>query len=292
MTTTTDSTTFTSTAKDWEVDTSGDDEVWTCDKEGFADLRILITQDPYPESPREWSNLWKLNLSVNRYGLPWEDELFGDAKKPNTTKLSEFVSIWQVYKSESPNRVKALRDLLTEYEDYAYHGFDEDGNEPDWYHESWGDDDVLAHVRDNYPVDDYLVVPVYAYIHGGIALSVGRGGQFSDPWDSGTAGFALLDINDACHWFMVDREDFDPAQAYKNLEGEIETYNQYLCGDVWGYIVERLNRYAKIIGDTVDVNETLDNWEAVESCSGYYGSDTALEEAVLMAKYIANDKED
>jgi len=91
----------------------------------------------------------------------------------------------------------------------------------------------------------YHVYPVYAYIHSGVCLSLGNNTYpFTDRWDVSFSGFAL-----------VKREgSYTLKQAYKQAEGLIETWNQYLQGEVYGYAVEDLNG------------------EEVESCWGFYGA--------------------
>src|SRR6185295_6167483 len=73
--------------------------------------------------------------------------------------------------------------------------------------------------------------PLFMYAHSGVALSLGRGGQFSDPWDSGQVGFVLVNKKAEPHWRLQ-------ANALKAAECLVEQWNQYLSGDVWGYVVE------------------------------------------------------
>jgi hypothetical protein len=98
----------------------------------------------------------------------------------------------------------------------------------------------------------FVILPVYAYEHGGITISTG---PFSCPWDSGQVGFIYCTTAD------VQREwngDKDKAIAY--LKGEVNTYDQYLRGDVWGYVIE----------DSAG--------EVVDSRYGFFGRDLCKEE--------------
>lgn len=64
--------------------------------------------------------------------------------------------------------------------------------------------------------EKYLIIPIYAYIHGGISLSL-RG--FSCPWDSGTAGFLLFDSS---VW------DKDKAKEYAEMKvKKLDAYYNY-----------------------------------------------------------------
>jgi hypothetical protein len=62
---------------------------------------------------------------------------------------------------------------------------------------------------------------------------------------------------------MDNPEAHIETRAIKYLEGEIETYDDYLRGNVYGYILEELVED----GDPEDKND----WEEIESCWGFYG---------------------
>ena len=103
-------------------------------------------------------------------------------------------------------------------------------------------------------LDAVVVLPLYLYDHGGITMSTG---QFSCRWDSGQVGFIYATREKVFKEF--GRKDLAKAieRATKVLEGEVETYDHYLRGDVYGYTL-----YAP--GD-----EDLD--DSIESCWGYLG---------------------
>lgn len=71
---------------------------------------------------------------------------------------------------------------------------------------------------------EYHVFPVYAYIHSGVALSLGRDSYpFNDRWDVSTTGFLLIAKE---QWPEED-------EAFKCGEAVIEEWNHYLCGNTW-----------------------------------------------------------
>jgi len=111
---------------------------------------------------------------------------------------------------------------------------------------------------------DAVVLPMYMYDHSGITISTS---PFSCPWDSGQIGFIAISKEKARKeygWKLITKARKEKLTKY--LEGEVETYDQYLRGDVYGY-------------------EVLDeNGEQEDSCWGYYGLDSAIEEAKAMAK--------
>ncbi len=78
-------------------------------------------------------------------------------------------------------------------------------------------------------------LPVYMLSHSGVAVST-KG--FGCPWDSWQAGYISIYREDLLKAFGKRR--MSPKlrkQAVDILEAEITTYNQYLQGDIYGYVV-------------------------------------------------------
>ena len=86
----------------------------------------------------------------------------------------------------------------------------------------------------------YHAFPVFAYIHSGVSLSLGKSEYpFTDPWDVSFKGFALI----------------RQAKGQKMAEGLIESWNAYLSGNVYGYqVVDAMG-------------------EEMDSCWGFYGDE-------------------
>ena len=94
----------------------------------------------------------------------------------------------------------------------------------------------------------YYYFPVYAYIHSGVSLSLGRY-DFLCPgehlyWDVSFKGFALIEKNEYAN---------NSEEAYKLAKSLLNTWNDYLSGNVYDFIVY----------DSDDNN--------IDSCSGFYG---------------------
>jgi len=104
----------------------------------------------------------------------------------------------------------------------------------------------------------YHVRRLYAYIHSGVALSLGRAGQFADQWDSGLIGAVCIKVGVVGHGWK-----HGITACAVNL---ISTWNDYLSGSVYGYLIE-------------DKEETL-----IDSCWGFYGLDYCKEQAIVAAK--------
>ena len=117
-------------------------------------------------------------------------------------------------------------------------------------------------------------LPVYAMVHGGSSISTTA---YNCPWDSGRSGWVYCTREKAIAEF--GRKILSAAVKERTLNclrGEVETFNQYLAGEVYGYIVER----AEIGG-----------WEQLDSCWGYYGLEYATEAAQSAATYYAEGVE-
>lgn len=132
----------------------------------------------------------------------------------------------------------------------------------------------------------YWIFLVEAYIHSGVRLSLFSGTK-QCIWDSSVSGYIL-----------ASKKEFELEETARNAaEGLIKTWNQYLSGDVWGFIVEKPTTYYRItkknLNDLNDAGnieyETIiefsdieDEWVEVDSCWGFYGEDAAIDEAKLV----------
>jgi hypothetical protein len=120
---------------------------------------------------------------------------------------------------------------------------------------------------------NYVILPLYLYDHSGITMSTG---PFSCPWDSGKVGFIYVSMERARkEWSGTDEEIREKAKKY--LRSEVEEYDQYLTGDVWGY---RIFETAS--------EEDDEEGEEHDSCWGFYGMDYCMEEAKSTAEYRAS----
>lgn len=100
------------------------------------------------------------------------------------------------------------------------------------------DDESLAIIRER-----YHVIPLRAYIHSGVALSLGTSYPFNCPWDSMWVGAVLA----------AKQEWPTPEAAEYAAQSLVNEWNDYLSGNVWSYESEDAQ------GDVVG------------SCGGFYG---------------------
>lgn len=123
---------------------------------------------------------------------------------------------------------------------------------------------VVAYARQT----NSLLFNLYMYEHSGVALSLSNSHYpFNDHWDAGQLGFVLVDRKKAMKEFGKKRLTKQLKQKIRQIiEGEVETYNQYLAGDVYGFVISQNN-------------------EHVDSCWGFYGQDDCLNEAKAIVDY-------
>jgi len=111
-----------------------------------------------------------------------------------------------------------------------------------------------------------ILLPVYMYDHSGVVLSLesfhGRLPQGHAEFDSFQCGWVLID-RDKTKKLLCARafNEVIKKKARENIEGELTVLNQWLSGDVWGYVIKDKDG------------------EQVDSCWNYYGLDTVRDEA-------------
>lgn len=138
-------------------------------------------------------------------------------------------------------------------------------------------------------------LPLWLYDHSGITMSCGaRTGQFADRWDSGCVGWIVLlkktvmdevgveyvldengerikvehkHENGQSTWSFLTRpltEETWRKRAVEIMKADVELYDQYLTGSVYGYVLYE--------AEPVEGDDSPD-WNEVDSTWGYYGDD-------------------
>ena len=118
--------------------------------------------------------------------------------------------------------------------------------------------------------DDVVRLPLYLYDHGGLTMSTS---PFSCDWDSGQVGWIYAKLEDP-----KDASARARARVTKNLIGEVEVYDMYLRGEVYGYRVYKHG----------DDEEWL--LEEVGSCWGFYGDHDKSGLFDAVKQEISNEK--
>lgn len=132
------------------------------------------------------------------------------------------------------------------------------------------DDEAEALRRGGFPLlrrylrrfsDVAYLAPLGMLDHSGVHIWVGGGSHWSDAqgWDSGTCGYAYITNKGAAEL----GPDYTPAQC---IEDEVKTLDQYLRGDVYGFIIKD------------------EDGEHLDSCWGHFGFEYVKEAALEAAE--------
>ena len=112
-----------------------------------------------------------------------------------------------------------------------------------------------------------IVLPLYLYDHSGITMSTSA---FSCPWDSGQVGYIYVTPEKIRKEYSVKRISRQLRERVTQyLKNEVEIYDHYLTGNVWGFVVEN--------GPEGEH----------DSCFGFFGDDLAG-----MKEHVANELHD
>ena len=103
--------------------------------------------------------------------------------------------------------------------------------------------------------DDMISLPLYLYDHSGITMNTTG---FSCPWDSGQVGRICVSRERVVAEYG---KDYTVEQIESILRSEVEEYDKYIRGEVYGYEIQ--------FADDVDP----------DSCWGFIGYDHCMEAA-------------
>lgn len=131
-------------------------------------------------------------------------------------------------------------------------------------------DKQVEHPLDAVPPDAEVMLPLYLYDHSGVTM---RTRPFSCYFDSGQVGYIYVTRDEILAEYGGKRLTKSKREkARRVLQAEVEIYDQWLVGDVWGYIVK-------------DMDSVYD------SCYGFFGYDYCLNEAKsIVDNYIARER--
>jgi len=109
-----------------------------------------------------------------------------------------------------------------------------------------------------------LVLPLYLYDHSGISMSTNRSYPFNCLWDSGQVGWIYCTYEDIRKEYSVKHVTKTILdKASKVLECEVRTFDQFLTGDIFGFVLSKVQK----CGKCDHVSE-----DTIESVWGFYGS--------------------
>jgi hypothetical protein len=120
-------------------------------------------------------------------------------------------------------------------------------------HDFYNPEDLMEFLHDN--KGKIIALPLYLYDHSGISMSCELTYPFNDLWDAGQVGYIFVTYETIRKEFSKKRLSKKIlSQVIKSLKQEVETYDQYLTGDVYWY--------------TTTCNHCN---KQLDSCSGFYG---------------------
>ena len=128
--------------------------------------------------------------------------------------------------------------------------------------------------------EDYYIFPVEAYIHSGVKLSLYEA-DLTCRFDSSVTGFVLVKSKIES---MAGIKFITESMAKKRAESLLEIWNQYLSGEIYGFIIEKPNviysitkkKFDRLVfeNDLANLESEFDVdhiWEEIDSCWGFYG---------------------
>ncbi len=246
-----------------------------CDFEEYRGCTINIYYDESPEDPRSWSNVATFVCEHRHYSLGDEHDIEGTVERLFSDYVSDKVIIEYFVKSRGAKLIPGEED---DYSDHYYeyetsylgekhtHYIDADS-------EMQGEDGIAEQMADELDLNEKLqlidetgeiaMLPISMYDHSGITLWLGSTeGHPDDRWDCSSIGFAYVEKSIAEKEGMLDPgEEYNhdwKKWAYAMMGAEMKTYDQFVCGEVYGYIIE-----------DEDGEEASD--ELLCGCWGYYG---------------------
>ena len=122
---------------------------------------------------------------------------------------------------------------------------------------------------------DCIMLTVYGYSHGGLTISTS---PFYCKWDSGILGHVVVSRKTIREEWSIKRiTEKTKQKMIEILKGEVETLNQYVMGDVYGYT---------IIDESANGEDEGDK----DSCWGFYGIDSVKDEVKMMLEYYHKEQ--
>ena len=130
--------------------------------------------------------------------------------------------ILKILYDESPESPREWDNLGTMICFHSKYGLGDKHDLTQEMFDSW--EAMETHIWDE--LDAAVVLPLYLYDHSGITISTA---PFSCPWDSMRVGFIYVSKE------RLKEEKLKEEDAKRILKGEVETYDQFLRGDVYRF---------------------------------------------------------
>ena len=205
----------------------------------------------------------------------------GDKFEVNINNIKHVLSIEQDSDSENPRNFGPLGTMLCWHRYYSLGDKHSYGDIYDALYDlceqydldaesicAYKDDENTAKQRDRRIIEDLkehvCIKFLYLYDHSGITISLD---DFRDPWDSGIVGIIYMDKQttlenfpnvDEINWYTI---------AEEHLRGEVREYDQWLTGDIYEFILEKVTTCPYCGNEETEI---------IDSMSGFYGNDILI----------------
>lgn len=161
----------------------------------------------------------------------------------------KLLRVWQDTNAESPRTWDNLGTMVCWHQRYSLgdrHNFATPRDFLDWAEKA----------------DIAVMLPLYLYDHGGLSMSTeGCHYPCDAPWDAGQVGWIYTTESRICEAFHVKHTSkVTVSWAEKYLRREVEVYDYYLRGEVYGFTA-------------YEINDT--NIVKLDSCGEYYCTNPA-----------------
>lgn len=137
--------------------------------------------------------------------------------------------MWQDVGAESPRQFENFGTMVCFHNRYSL------GDKTDYVASDFlGWADMREGILSDNP--KAVILPLYLYDHSGITMNTTG---FNCAWDSGQVGFIFAPYDRICAEFKIERITAKIRNKVMDmLRSEVETYDQYLSGEVFGFTLE------------------------------------------------------
>lgn len=236
--------------------------------EEYRGYDINIYYDETPDSPRAWGNIATFVCEHRCYNLGDEHDIEGAVRE----LFNKYVTPEAIIKKFcEDNNAKLVEDDGEEYYEYEVirdtcpHTVRIPADDIDYCAEemagSFSEQEKLDMIE---ATGEIVWLLISIYDHSGISIWLGGiDGHVDARWDCSTIGFAYVEkctaekegaLRAGKNGLYNGHKSWQ-EWAYDVMESEMETYEQYVTGEVFGYMVEGGDGYCD------------------DSCWGFYGTD-------------------
>lgn len=222
-------------------------------EDGSKRVSIYYDEDPC-DSPRDWDTFCHMICEHRRYSL-------GDTHSGAESELHQLCEKYNI----------------------------------DWEGDWEKDNDEMSIPEMMKALSEYIVIrPISIYDHSGVAIFWGTSFPFDcGGWDTSNIGFGYCEESDVEQ--AGRNENQYPNwrdQAIAIMDGEMETYDKYIRGKVYGWKLEERRAPTKELMETPEWDEFLSDyweenfgWEEIDSCWGCYDEPDVIAKDVIAGKY-------